>query len=184
MNAAGRLICLAGVSGAGKDTAGEYLVTRHGFQRVAFADPMKEVMMHLFELSREQLWGNFRNVPDARLGRSPRELYQKFGQACIDLDPDVWIRQFQKRTVAILSAGGDVVCTDARMPAELRALKQMGAAIWKLERTGAGAPGQMRTHQTETALEDEPAATFDRTIRNHGTVGALHEQLEHALGCT
>lgn len=182
MSGGGRLVCLAGAAGAGKDTAGEYLVRHHGFQRVAVADPLKNAMMALFGLSREQLWGQERNTPDARLGRAPRELYQEFGAACRKIDPDVWIRLFRQEVETIIRTGDDVVCTDLRTYDELRAAKAMGGVTWRIERTGAGAPGAMAHDSTETELALAPGEQFDQIIPNDGTLSELYGRVETALG--
>lgn len=181
MSGGGRLVCLAGSAGAGKDAAGEYLVRYHGFQRVAVADPLKNVMMALFGLSREQLWGTKRNTLDARLGRAPRELYQEFGKACREIDPEVWIRLFRLEVEAIVSAGNDVVCTDLRTYDELHAVRRMGGVTWRIERTGAGAPGALARDSTETELALAPGELFDRIIRNDGTLPELYGWVETAL---
>jgi hypothetical protein len=77
----GLFVCVAGRSGAGKDTLAERLVAHHGFHRVAIADPLKELTGRAFDLDREQLWGAQRNVVDARWELTPRQLYQKLGDA-------------------------------------------------------------------------------------------------------
>jgi hypothetical protein len=171
-------ICLAGLSGAGKDSVGQYLARQHGFVRVAIADPMKALLMTLFQLSPEQLWGEGRNVVDPRLGRAPRELYQRFGQACVELDSEVWLRPFRMRVEALLGAGGRVVCTDLRTVAEWRVARLLGATCWRVERPGAGAPGLMGAHMTEQALAQE---AFDAVLHNEGTLEALHVRVERAL---
>jgi len=177
-----RLICLAGVSGSGKDAAGAYLAERHAFQRVAFADPLKDVMAEIFGLTREQLWSDERNIPHPRLGRAPRELYQEFGRACRKIDPDVWIRKFRERLHGLLGTGRSVVCTDLRTLAELRSVKEMGGTAWLIERPGAGAPGRMALDATETELARVPRDVFDRLIRNDGTsLEHLHRSLDNAL---
>lgn len=61
---------------------------------------------------------------------APREIYQRFGQACAALDPGVWIRPFRLRVGALLAAGSRVVCTDLRTSAELRAARDMGGIVW------------------------------------------------------
>src|SRR4051812_11445962 len=142
-------ICLAGASGAGKDTLGAMLTELHGYQRVALADPLKVAMRNLFGLSHEQLWGAARNVPDARLGRAPRELYQRFGQVCVELDPDVWLRPFTAQVDSLRREGRRVVCTDLRTPREFEVARQQGAALWLITRPGAGAPGALGQHETE-----------------------------------
>lgn len=52
------ILGIAGRKGSGKDTVGDYLVARHGFVRVAFADPVKRVARDLWpHLGEDQLWG-------------------------------------------------------------------------------------------------------------------------------
>lgn len=181
MSAPQTLVCFAGVSGAGKDTAGTYLVERHGYKRVAVADALKETMMTLFGLSWEQLWGEARNRPDPRLGRAPRELYQEFGSACRGIDPEVWIRPFRTRIETLLSHGERVVCTDLRTLEELRVVKALGGTVWLLTRTGAGAPGTMALDRTETELSQAEDGLFDEVIPNDGSPIDLHGRIEAAL---
>jgi len=183
MSSTGRFICLAGLSGAGKDTAGGLLIEHHGFERVAIADPLKTVMMTLFELTPEQLWGGLRNVPDARLGRAPRELYQRFGQVCAEIDPAVWLRPFRARVTELMRAGRQVVCTDLRTSAEWQAARELGARIWLVSRPGAGAPGALAQDRTERDVAGFEHARFDAVIQNDGTLAALHARLRAALAC-
>jgi hypothetical protein len=174
-------ICLAGASGAGKDTLGGMLVREHGFQRIAFADPLKMAMMLLFQLGPEQLWGEERNVPDARLGRAPRELYQRFGQACVEVDPEVWIRPFRAKVESLRRQGGRVVCTDLRTPAEWETARQLGARLWLIVRPGAGAPGAMGQHPTERGVAAFGTERFDHVLQNDGSLEELRERLGRAL---
>lgn len=179
-----RLVALAGVSGAGKDAAAAHLAARHGFVRLALADPLKETMMELFGLTREQLWGEGRNVPDPRLGHAPRALYQRFGEACREIDPEVWLRPFRKRVTELLSAGESVVCTDLRTHAEHRMARELGGSVWLLRRPGAGAPGAMALDRTETELTSAEESTFDAVIWNDGSLGLLSDRLDHTLATT
>jgi hypothetical protein len=181
MSSAGKLVCLAGVSGAGKDTAGARLVERHGFERVAIADPMKAVMMTLFNLSPDDLWGASRNAVHPHLGRPPRELYQRFGRACVEIDPEVWLRPFCARVGAILKRGGRVVCTDLRTNEELDAARSLGSVVWLIRRSRAGAPGAMARDATETAMASADRSAFDEVIDNDGTLDALYARIERLL---
>lgn len=175
------VVCLAGVSGAGKDTAGRHMRRRHGFQRVSIADPLKEAVAELFGMSRRQLWGHMRDTRDPRLGKTPRELYQWFGRACVEVDPEVWIRPFRDRVREILSRGGQVVCTDLRTRDELQIVRSLGGAVWLIEREGAGAPGTAAMHTTEIEVARAPHELFDRVIRNDCGVAELHSNLDRAL---
>jgi hypothetical protein len=181
VNAPGMLICLAGVSGAGKDTVGAYLQEHGGFTRIAVADALKRAMMQLFGLTEAQLWGDARNDPDPRLGRTPRAMYQEFGEACMRIDPQVWLRPFRAQVEASLREGRDVVCTDLRTADELRVAKEeLGGRIWLLTRSSAGAPGEMALHRTERELSEAPRHVFDEVIENDGSLAELHSRIERA----
>jgi len=175
------LVCLAGVSGAGKDTAGLHLQRKYGFERVALADPLKVVVASLFGISHRQLWEDERDQLDSRLGRTPRELYQWFGHACVEVDPEVWIRPFRATVLEIIARGGSVVCTDLRTRDELEAVRALGGVAWLIERSGAGAPGTAATHTTETELAGAERQLFTCVIRNDGTVEELQASLDEAL---
>lgn len=169
----GRFVCLTGPSGSGKDTLGTHLVRVHGFRRVAIADPIKRHVGALFDLDREQLWGDERNIVVPRLGLSPRAVYQRFGSAVTDIDPEAWIRLWMAEVTSAVVAGADVVCTDLRTQAEFAAARRAGARIWRISRTAAGAPGRLAEHVTETALVDMPAVAFDAVLTNEGTLAEL-----------
>ena len=172
---------LCGLSGAGKDTVGERLERAHGFLRVAIADPLKRHVQQLFDLSIEQLWGDQRNTPDARLGRTPRELYQVFGDMCRSLDPEIWIRLWCECVGTARADGHRVVCTDLRTLPELQAARARGARIWRIVRASAGAPGRAGEHRTERALAELDDEHFDRCIRNDGDLARLHRRIASAV---
>ncbi len=102
------LIGLVATSGAGKDTVGGML-GEHAYQRVALADGLKVEVQRLFELEDEQLWGEGRNVQVERLGWTPRVLYQRFSDACRELDPQVWLRPWKRELERRVDAGERVV---------------------------------------------------------------------------
>ena len=56
------IIVLCGVRGSGKDTIGDILVKNHGFQKEAFANPLKEMVKHAFPaFTDEDLYGPSKN---------------------------------------------------------------------------------------------------------------------------
>ena len=74
----GKLICLLGKKRTGKDSCGDYLISKYNFTRYAFADPIKEILKILFDFSNEQLNDDKEKI-DERWNVSPREVLQKFG---------------------------------------------------------------------------------------------------------
>lgn len=61
-------IGFCGFKGSGKDTAADYLVSKYGYRKVSFADPLKKACEGIFSFPSEHLWGasSLREVPDER----------------------------------------------------------------------------------------------------------------------
>lgn len=171
-----RLVALSGRSGSGKDAVASHLVER-GYVRVAVADALKRAMQSLFELDDDQLWGDGRNIVVERLGATPRELYQRFSDACTAIDPDVWLRPWRHELARRLEAGERVVCSDIRTKAELDVVTALGGTRIRLRRPGACAPGAAGVHHTETEMDDVDDADFDRVIENDADLETLFERV-------
>lgn len=65
------ILCIAGKAGSGKDTVASRLASKHGWECVAFADPMKRFCREVYDFTEDQLWGpsSMRNAPDHRYPR-------------------------------------------------------------------------------------------------------------------
>ena len=72
-------IGLLGNKGCGKDTLADYLVKDKNFIKYSFANPIKEIAKHLFNLSDEQLNGSHKETIDNRWNLSPRIILQRLG---------------------------------------------------------------------------------------------------------
>ena len=141
------IIAFTGLAGAGKSTAAAHLVSKHGFQRVRFAGPLK-AMMAALGLTPNQIEGSEKETPCALLGgKTPRHAMQQlgteFGRNLID--KDLWIRAWQ----AALPATGNVVVDDCRFPNEAAAIQAAGGIIVRIERPGAGTSAGYQ-HSSET----------------------------------
>jgi hypothetical protein len=51
------VIGIFGASGSGKDLVADWLVEKHDFVKIAYADPMKRMVARLFRVSPDLLWG-------------------------------------------------------------------------------------------------------------------------------
>jgi hypothetical protein len=166
----GRFVGIAGRSGAGKDTLAERLVVHHQFHRVAIADPLKDLAARAFDLDREQLWGARRNIVDVRWDLTPRQLYQKLGDALRGCHPETMTRLWLRTVEHHRTLGHHVVTPDIRLPTELDAVRTAGGVLWRIERPGQPLPpGGL--HWTETALDARE--DWDAHLRNDGDIGAL-----------
>lgn len=175
------LIGLTGEAGADKDTVADHLCAAHGFERHAFAEPIRDMLAallvgagidyaHLFERDLKEL-------PVPHLGVSGRQMMQRLGTEWgRALHPDLWVRH------AAVTLGlhdlphsspvhDRIVLTDIRFPNE---------AAW-IERLGGRVIRVLRDVQAVNARESEQH--FDRIapwacIDNTGSFEQLHGQID------
>ncbi|MBH8600108.1 AAA family ATPase [Thermoactinomyces sp. CICC 23799] len=159
-------IALTGKAGAGKDSIADLLVENCGFERLAFADALKEFDRQIFGESKVK----------------NRRRLQELGQLCRKFDEEVWIKHLDKK---LEQAGEKVVITDLRQMNEYEFCKRKGFVIVKvhadddvrLERLKARGdnfqPEDLR-HETELAVDDIP---YDQLIDNNGDYEALVVQV-------
>jgi hypothetical protein len=189
------IVGIAGRKRSGKDTAARYWVER-GYVRLAFADPLKWLVMHTWDLTFDQLYGDCRETVDERWGLSPRVILQRVGtQVAREVHPDTWARKLvqtirraesgEEIMVPDLDAGCFVplrldsrhgcrhgwVIPDLRFPNEVRVLRESfggGVRLVKVIRHGLDG-GDL--HESESLV-----STLDigDVIVNDGTVGDLH----------
>jgi hypothetical protein len=174
------VIALTGASGSGKDTVAEHLAG-HGYERVAVADRLKQAVQLVFGLSDVQLWGDQRDVVVAELGLTPRELYQRFSDACRALDEAVWIRPFEGELRSRRTHGRRAVWTDVRTEAELALARRVGARVVRVVRPGAVAKGEAAEHPTETVMAGLGDEVFDQVIVNDGSLAHLYARVDALL---
>lgn len=169
-----RVVALAGAAGSGKSTAAQYLVDNHGFARVRFAGPLKE-MCRAIGLQDEHIEGDRKEEPIAMLcGRTPRQFMQflgtEFGRDLIG--GDFWVGLWRMEAEHILDAGGRVVVDDCRFPNEAAAVRRMAGDIYRLQGRGGIAGGHESERQDFVA---------DVVIENDGPVVDMWRQLDEAL---
>lgn len=72
------IVCMSGKAGSGKDTVADYLVSKHGFQRMAFADPLRDIVQLVFVLDHDSVWD--RKLREFPLKNLPN--YIELGKIC------------------------------------------------------------------------------------------------------
>ena len=126
------IYAVSGKSRNGKDTL--YLLGKDRFhwERVAFADCLKEKVSEIYGFSDEQMYGDLKDVPDKRYPNligtdmcgeylTPRFFLQKFGKDQRDLCPKVWCSYLFNNKINKLINNGckRIVITDVRFPNEI-----------------------------------------------------------------
>lgn len=171
-------IGLIGYAGSGKDTVAAYLV-RRGYTRVAFADPVRSVLLSVNPLiTRDGLrlqdavkahgWDTAkRQFPEVR------ELLQGLGAGVrAALGESVWLDHALRRLDAL---SGPVVVTDVRYHNEARALQRRGFFLVWVQRPGVG---PANAHASETGI---PVELADAVLINDGSIPELYEAVDALL---
>ena len=181
------IIGLSGKKRVGKDTVADYLVSKYGFVKYSFADPIKDVAKILFGFNYEQLYGRDKEEIDSRWNISPRDFFQKFGTDYMqyqfpNIFPDTkevipdkcfWVKRFhfwyqeQKKKDPNIK----IVITDVRFNHEYNYLLDQDAMIIKITNSLLESNDN---HISETELDTYDISKFDYHIKNDKTIGILH----------
>lgn len=173
------IVGLCGYARAGKDTAGHILVDHFGFQRVSFADKLREVALAIdpyvgigdrWELQRLSEAVRRLGWEKAKVNPEVRRLLQVIGTDAGRniLGSDVWV----DAAFNGLPPEGRFVFTDVRFPNESKAIFAMGGTVYRITRPGCG---PINNHPSETALDH---IAFPE-IANDGTIDDLHSLIAH-----
>lgn len=185
-----RNYALMGKARSGKDTVAARLVAEYGYQRVAFADPLKEMALsvdplipttdgihvRLSALVRDAGWEYAKD-------RHPevRRILQTVGQSIRGYDLDYWVNVAMRGIAELtLTNRGPVVVTDVRYPNEAEALRARGFTLVRVVRPNrperlTPAEDAARFHTSETALDDWNP---DVLVFNGGSLAELTQRVD------
>lgn len=174
------LVCFVGFAGSGKDTAALALKKTH--ERMAFADPIKEMLITGLALQPAEVYGGTgvdRNAPVSWLGKSPRELMQTLGTEWgrQRVNEDLWVKVMARRVNWAKQAGKMVAITDGRMENELAMVRNLGGLVIHIRRGRRegwwrAIRRKLFAHPSERGVRTLPG---DEVVENAGTVEDLHE---------
>jgi hypothetical protein len=182
------LIGLTGYAGSGKDTFAKSLKLRGGFQRVGFADAVKEMALVLDPLltvpgANEHDLVYLSNVvmaygwERAKQIDSVRTYLQVLGTDAVRniVGNDSWVRAAEAKVIGHLREGRSVVMTDVRFENEAAFIHAYGGKVIKIVRTDVG---PVNGHISDTGIDSLPV---DDVIFNDGTIDDLGEKASRLL---
>lgn len=175
------LIGLAGRARTGKTTAANHLANVHGFQTYAFAAPLREGLMNIFNLSPCDFDDDRKEQPIAWLGRSPRELMQSMGTEWGRnmVHPELWLL-LAEQNLEFLGQAHDTatgfVISDLRFENEADFVRKRGGIVIHVLRTDAA---EVNPHVSETGIGIQDN---DLVLHNEGGLDDLFGQLDEFFG--
>lgn len=156
------IIGIAGLAGAGKDTAAEALLRHCGYTRMALADPIKIIAATYFGV-------------DVHAPKTPevRGLYQRLGtEVGRAYDPDCWVKFLEHRIGLLPPSLRGVVIPDVRFRNEAEwVLRKKGLMIYIEDR--GGLEGLAGEHASEIGIRAYNGLPM-QFIHNDRTIEDLH----------
>lgn len=178
-------IALFGFAGSGKDTVADRLVSEHGYKRISFADPLKDMALtvdpivgqfcdeyghdieatRLSEVISEHGWDEAkRRFPEVR------RFLQHLGQAQRAIDEDYWLN-IAREAIDGADLDTPIVVTDVRYENEYKALARRQFLMVRVTRPGVGPAND---HISEDVDRLEPGLT----LHNGSTLPILNSLID------
>ncbi|MBJ2274824.1 MULTISPECIES: deoxynucleotide monophosphate kinase [Pseudomonas] len=174
------LIGLTGRARSGKTTAAEHLAQTYLLEQYAFADPLRDGLMAIFNLDPTDFEGDRKEQPLGWLDCSPRQLMQSMGTewARNTVHPDVWVKLAEQNLEYMTKALGAVlgfVVSDVRFENEADLIRRRGGTVIHILRPNALA---VNPHISEAGIA---ANSADLTLPNYGTVEGFLRSLDEVF---
>lgn len=160
-----KIIALCGAKGSGKDHFYKTLATKYiheDIRKVAFADPIREQVQHIFGLANEREYDQFKRTTitwqDSRIGG--RHVVREIGM----LMRAYSINQFTQaaKMKMFMSPTSTWCITDLRFENEIQEIESLGGVIVKIKRVGFEYDG----HQSETEIPDHKCNIIIENVTN------------------
>ena len=184
------IIGFLGKARAGKDTAADYLVKNHGYIKMSFAHPLKEICRTLFGFTDDQLYGNKKEELDSNWGVTPRRTLQFIGTDMFrnnieKLFPDIgnnfWAHCVKVKYEQELKNNPNFKCviSDVRFQNEIDMINSLQGDVIKVQRDVAdNIESQYTLHESEINIDN---LVGYKEISNNSTIIDLHSKINNIL---
>lgn len=165
----------------GKSTVANTLWLR-GYRVVSFAKPLRNALMVILEsvgVTHERAYAYLTDKKEEvipELGVTGRHLLRTIGTGWGRemVHPDIWVMCARRS----LQTSNPIVIDDLRLPNEAELVQEMGGETWLVTSNRPGFNPPDASHSSDSALV---GWSFDRHLRNDGTLGEFHAQVWQTL---
>lgn len=177
MQTAQLLIGLAGRARTGKTTAANHLANTYDLVTYALADPLREGLMNIFNLSPCDFDDERKELTIDWLGRSPRELMQSMGTdwGRHQVHPELWLLLAEKNLEFLGQTNDNArgfVISDLRFENEADFVRKRGGMVIHVLRPDAT---EVNPHASEAGISIQDN---DLVLHNDGAIEDLFGQLD------
>ncbi len=140
------IIGICGLIGSGKGTVADILVENHNFQKLSFADKLKDGVASVFSWDRDMLEGDtdrsriWREKQDefwtneSGMSVTPRLVLQLFGTDCMrnGFFDGIWVSLVKQQILE--NPDTNWVIPDVRFPNEVKMIQSVQGQVWQVRR--------------------------------------------------
>lgn len=177
------IIGILGKKFYGKDTTADYLVKNYDFNKIAFADKLKEVCQLLFGFNHRQLYGDLKEEIDSNWNVSPRTVLQYLGTEVFRTDinkimphikQNFWINCVKTQYINMLKKDptAKLVISDVRFTNEVDMIHELGGIVIKINRNIHSTD----CHESEKNIDF--INNYDDLLENSGSIENLYSQID------
>ena len=149
-------------AGSGKDTCVDYLIKKHGGKKIAFSEPLYDILNYAQNIC------GFEHTKD-------RKFLQFIGTEWgREINPTIWVDLALKKC----DLYNNFYCSDVRFLNEFDAMRTNGWTLIKLVRDVYSLRNGDINHASETQLDLLPDDKWDYIIDNNGTIEDLYTKLD------
>ena len=192
------IIGICGLIGSGKGTVADILVENHNFEKLSFADKLKDGVASVFDWDRDMLEGDtdrsriWREKQDefwsSETGMSvtPRLVLQLFGTDCMrnGFFDGIWVSLVKKQILD--NPDTNWVIPDVRFPNEVKMIQSVQGKVWQVRRGDLpvwfmdkrdNGVEPIDVHPSEWAWIDQDES-FNKIIQNDDSLEELLKKIE------
>jgi hypothetical protein len=185
-----KIVGFLGKARSGKDTGADYLVKNHGYTKMSFAKPIKDVCEILFGFDNEQLHGEHKEVEDPNWGVTPRLVMQWLGtdvfrnrsnEILPNIGDNFWVNSFKVKYQNELKKNPNFKCvlSDVRFQNEIDAITEMGGQVIRVHREVAdNRNSKYGKHESEDNIDNLKG--FSIELHNNNTFDEFYTEVKKA----